>query len=200
VTVHAGRIAVAVAVADAAGCTAAPATLAPAARTTPSPPSSSPGIPPGSSAAVVSIDSSLLGVLPASVAGAKVQEDSEAETDAVNGNVPSALASSVAAAVAVDVGSGDLVYAIVVRVKDSGLGGAHFVSWRDSFDEGACSGSGGVIGHGETVIDDRQTFVGTCASGLHTYHVWLEDRSILVSATSRGEKRMGEQLMRGLRP
>ena len=35
----------------------------------------------------------------------------------------------------------------------------------------------------------------SCVAGLRTYHVWLEARDLLLSASSVGEGRFGEKLM-----
>ncbi|MES1239642.1 MAG: hypothetical protein ABUL57_02135 [Chloroflexota bacterium] len=102
-------------------------------------------------------------------------------------------------AVAVDAGNGDLVVVNIVRLKPGAFGAELFRQWRDSYDEGACAGSGGVVGHAEAVIADRQTYVTSCVASMHTYHVWLGDQGLLISASSIGADRFGEQLLKGLR-
>ncbi len=52
----------------------------------------------------------------------------------------------------------------------------------------------------ETQLGGRTVYVGTCAGGLHTYHTWIGERGLLVSAFALGGKGYGEQLMEGLRP
>jgi hypothetical protein len=56
------------------------------------------------------------------------------------------------------------------------------------------------VGNAEAQISNRTTYIGTCGGGAHTYHTYLEKANILVSATSVGTKRFGEQLMGTLRP
>ena len=34
---------------------------------------------------------------------------------------------------------------------------------------------------------------------MHTYHVWLAEQNILISASAIGEGRFGEELLKGLR-
>jgi hypothetical protein len=94
----------------------------------------------------------------------------------------------------------DLSSAMVARPVPGAWSEAWFRDWRESYDDGACGQAGGVAGHAEVELGGRTVFIGTCAGGLRTYHAWLEDRGLLVSAFSVGEGRYGEQLMAGLRP
>ena len=71
--------------------------------------------------------------------------------------------------------------------------------WRESFDEGACAGSGGVVGRAEAEIAGRQSYVTSCVNGLRAYHVLLEDAGVLISASAIGEGRFGEKLLAGIR-
>jgi hypothetical protein len=109
------------------------------------------------------------------------------------------IATEVDSAVAVDTGNGDLVLANIVRLVPGAFNADAFRQWRDSYDEGACAASGGVVGHAEAQIADRQTYVTSCVGSMHTYHLWLEDQDILISASSIGDDRFGEQLLNGLR-
>jgi hypothetical protein len=146
------------------------------------------------------VDTTLLGVLPAAVDGVPVTESTDGETDALaNTQLPS-IASALAAGLAVDSASGDFVYAVVVRLLPGGFGDAGFRGWRDSYDEGACSGAGGVVGHAQAQIAGRTVYIGTCDAGVRTYHAWIEDKNLLVSASAAGDRRFGELLMRDLRP
>jgi hypothetical protein len=149
--------------------------------------------------APVVIDSSLLGILPAEVGPAPVKEDLDAAAEAVNDPALDKIAIGVDAGVAVDLGNGDLVYALIVQLKPSAFGAELFRQWRDSYDDGACAQSGGVVGHAEAEIGGRQTYVTSCVQGMHTYHVWLEDKDILITASSIGDGRFGELLLKGLR-
>ena len=48
-----------------------------------------------------------------------------------------------------------------------------------------------------TTIDGRQVFIGSCANGAFTYHLrYGED--VIVSLTSVGEGRFGEQVVQNL--
>jgi len=170
---------------------AEPATAAPSAAASPAAPSAE---------ASVEVDPGLLQVLPADVEGVSMVESPEGEADASANASLRELADAVAAGVAVDQGSGDFVYAIVVALRP-GFDDATFRAWRDSYDAGACSeGGGGVAGHAESEIGGRTVSISTCANGLRTYHAWLATSEVLVSASAGGERRFGEKLMAGLRP
>ena len=150
-------------------------------------------------AAPVVIDDTLLALLPESVGSAPVQEDLDAAAAAVNDLAVQQIASAVDAGVAVDLGDGNLVYALVLRLKPASFGDELFRQWRDTYDDGACVQSGGVVGHAEAEIGGRKTYVTSCALGMHTYHVWLEEQNILISASSIGDGRFGEELLKSLR-
>jgi hypothetical protein len=55
-----------------------------------------------------------------------------------------------------------------------------------------------VSGHAEATIDDHETWIGTCAGGVHTWHATLEDGAVLVSLQGAGTNRYGEQIVAGL--
>ena len=150
-------------------------------------------------AAPVLIDDTLLAILPERIGTTPVQEDPDAAAQAVSDPALDQIATGVDAAVAVDLGNGDLVYAVVVRLRPGAFGAELYRQWRDSYDEGACAASGGVVGHAEAEIAGRQTYVTSCVQGMHTYHLWLEDQDLLISASSIGDGRFGEQLLKGLR-
>jgi hypothetical protein len=128
-----------------------------------------------------------------------VQEDLDAAAQAVSDPALDQIATGVDAGVAVDLGNGDLVYALIVQLKPGAFGEELFRQWRDSYDEGACAQSGGVVGHAEATIGDRKTYVTSCVQGMHTYHVWLADQNLLISASAIGDNRFGEELLKGLR-
>jgi hypothetical protein len=153
--------------------------------------------PPSHAGAVIE-DQSLLAVLPADVGGVAVAYESQAFADAV---ADTAFVQSVeAAAFAVAVDGEDLASAVVARPRGGLYSDAFFRDWRDSYNEGACGQAGGVAGNAETQIGEQTVYIGTCAGGLRTYHAWLADRGLLISAFSLGDRRFGEQLMAGLRP
>ena len=156
-------------------------------------PSASPSV-----GASVPVDPSLLAVLPATVRGLTVGPvpDPTGLTD------PTLVANvaRIAEAFAIDPASGDFAYASVIALRPGVFSDAFFRSWRDSFDTGACSGAGGVVGHAEAQIGGRTTFIGRCAGGLLTYHVRLNGRDAIVSVSSLGQAHLGEELIAGLRP
>lgn len=148
-------------------------------------------------AAPVVIDPSVLAFLPESIDGVPVQEDIDEAAVALNNQGLAQIATALDAAVAVQ--GDNLVLAWVVRLRPDRFTLDSYRQWRDSYDEGACTAAGGVVGHAEAEIDGRTAFVTSCAAGLHTYHVWLEDHDILISASSLGEARYGERLLAVLR-
>jgi hypothetical protein len=149
-------------------------------------------------APLVRIDPSLLAVLPDSLDGLSVLESSEADADAQSNASLALIADAAVGALAIDPGSGDFVLSLVVRLKPGTVDEAGFRNWRDSYDAGACSNA--VSGHAEAAIAGRTVYVGTCANGLHTYHLWIADRNLLVSASSGGARGLGEALFAELRP
>ena len=160
---------------------------------------------PGSSrspdiSAAVAIDPALLEILPAEVDGLPIAENAQGEQAALGDPLLAVVASAMAAGFAYDPATDEFVYAVVVRLLPGAMDGAVFRDWRDSYDEGACSQADGILAHAETEIGGRIVYIGTCTGGLRTYHVWLEDRGVLVSASAVGERRLGERLVGTLRP
>lgn len=183
-----------------AGPSTRPTTGAVATATAEAPPTlGAPPSPTPDDAAPVVIDSTLLGLLPETVVSTPVEEDLDVAAEAVSDPALDQLAVGVDAAVAVDAGNGNLVYALVVQLKPGAFGDEIYRQWRDSYDDGACAGSGGVVGNAEAEIGGRKTYVTSCVQGMHTYHVWLADENVLISASSIGDGRFGEELLRGLR-
>jgi hypothetical protein len=147
----------------------------------------------------LTLDPSLLAVLPATVDAIKVTEDPDAAAEALGNDSLPAIATALDAAVAVDVANGNLVYALVVRIRPAAFGDEAFRQWRDSYDQGACAAGGGVIGNAEATLGGRQTFITSCVGGMHTYHVFLKDQGIVISASAIGTGRFGEVLVTNLR-
>ena len=160
-------------------------------------PPPSPTQPPDTTPVV--LDQSLLDILPEQVAGVAIEEDIDAAATALSDPALPAIASALDAGVAVDVAKGNLVYALVVKLKPGAFRDEFFRQWRDSFDEGACMASGGVVGHAQMTIDARAVYITNCAAGMLTYHLLLPDEDVLISASSVGEDRFGELLMDNLR-
>jgi hypothetical protein len=153
---------------------------------------------PPSPAGDVIQDPSLLAILPADLGGVPVNLEAQAFADAAAD--PDFAANVDAAAFGVAVDGEDLASAVVAQLLPGTYSESFFRDWRDSYNEGACAQSGGVVGNAETQLGGRTVYIGTCAGGLHTYHAWLADRGAVVSAFSVGDRRFGEQLMAGLRP
>lgn len=164
---------------------------------TPNLPTTSPSTTPSST---VAIDPSLLAVLPTTVDGIELIESPEAENAALAGPELAAVGSAMAAGLAVDAASGQFVYAVVVRLTPGAMNDTVFRDWRDSYDQGACSQAGGITGNAEAQIGGRTVFIGSCSGGVRTYHVWLADQGLLISASAVGDRRLGELLMENLRP
>ena len=147
----------------------------------------------------VTLDPTVLAFLPESVNGIPVTESVDEASQALDDPSLPKIATSMDAGVAVDLGTGDLVYAWVVRLRPDKFTDEIYRQWRDSYDEGACSGAGGVTGNAEATIDDRTVYITSCVQGLRTYHVWLKDQGILISASATGDAKFGELLMDNLR-
>jgi hypothetical protein len=178
-----------------------PPTLAATEAVSPGLPSavaSTPGATPGATGPGAVEDPSLIAVLPADVDGNPVVLESQAFTEAMSDR--SFAVNVESAAFGVVVSGDDLASAVVAKPVDGVFSEAWFRDWRDSYNEGACERAGGVARNAEAELGGRTVYIGTCAEDLRTYHAWLEDRGLLVSAFSVGESRFGERLMAGLRP
>lgn len=151
-------------------------------------------------ATAVAIDRSLLDILPPTVDGLPVVDSPDGEAAALGDPLLSRVASGIAAGFALEPTGGDFVYAVVVRTFPGSMDAAAFRDWRDSYDQGACEQAGGVTGNAETEIGGRTVYIGSCAGGLRTYHLWLVERGVLISASAVGERRLGEVLVSNLRP
>lgn len=147
----------------------------------------------------LALDPTLLALLPATVGGIAVKEDPDAAAQALTNQGLPALATALDAAVAVDTANGNLVSALVVRIRPIVFGDEAFRQWRDSWDQGACADGGGVVGNAEATLGGRQTFITSCAGGTHTYHVFLKAQGVVISATAFGPGRFGELLLTNLR-
>lgn len=158
--------------------------------------------PTASVTAEVAVDPSLLDLVPDTVAGVPVQEDEATAADiAGEGSIaPFVSALAVAAAFGAPPSDAlpDYVVVTVARLKPGLFGNLFFRRWRDTFDAAVCEQAGGVDGHAEAEIGGRQTFIGTCAGGVHTYHVYLPDQDVIVSLQGAGDGRFGERVIEGL--
>jgi hypothetical protein len=157
------------------------------------------GTSPGASPAVP-IDPTLLAILPLTVDGQTITEVPEVEANLVTDPNLIANASGLAVALGIDVGSGQFAYIAVIQLKPLVFGNAFYLSWRQSYDEGACSQSNGLKSTGRTTIAGRQVFTGTCLGGADTYHVHLVAPDRLVSITSVGTSHYGALVLAALKP
>jgi hypothetical protein len=195
-----------------AACGSGLASPAPSGGATPAVPLGTLGPPGGEESAAASsplasggeavvVDPTLLGILPQTVDGIAMVESAEGESAALKDPNLTKVASAVASGLAIDAATGEFVYVFVVRLMPGALDDTGYRSWRDSYDEGACSQASGVTGHAETTIGGRTVYIGTCAGGVRTYHVRLDGPGLLISASAVGEqRRLGEKLVEALRP
>jgi hypothetical protein len=158
--------------------------------------------PGGSSTGGIPVNQGLLAFVPSTVDGVPVTFDPE--TSATLAADPSVAtdAAGLAVALAIVPGSSaaeDLAIVNVVRLRDPGRDDAWFHDWRDTYDEAACGQAGGVIGNAEADIGGGTVYIGSCAGGVRTYHTRLLGQGIVVSVTALGARRLGEQVMAGLK-
>ena len=194
----------------AAGCSTPPSTTQPFGSATPGldgtsssgapetigpPPSPSPP----DETTPVELDPTVLAFLPATVGGVAVTESADEATKALSDPSVGKIGTGLDVGVAVDQGNGNLVVAWVVRLRPNTFTDAIYQQWRDSYDEGACADAGGVVGRAEATIDARTVYITSCTTSTRTYHVWLEQPGILISASAIGDGRFGEVLMDNLR-
>ena len=147
----------------------------------------------------VALDPTVLAFLPLTVGDVPVTESADEATQALSDPSLGRIGTAIDAGVAVDMASANLVHAWVVRLRTDRFTEAIYQEWRDSYDEGACAAAGGVVGTAEASIDDRTVYITSCGATVRTYHVWLEQAGILISASATGDGRFGELLMDNLR-
>jgi len=145
------------------------------------------------------IDVALLDYLPETVGGAPVTEALDEAALALADPALPRIATALDVGLALDETSRNLVTAHVVRLREGAFDDDTYRQWRDSYDDGACAAAGGIVGRAEATIDARTVHVTSCVAGLRTYHVWIEDEHLLISASSVGDGRFGELLMSDLR-
>ncbi len=176
--------------------TSAPITPAPPAQTTAPSPTSS-----GGSSGVV-VDPALLRLLPREVDGVPLTADPDSAAGiAADGSIApfvSAIALATAFGPLATDTPGDYVVVTVARLRPGTFGDLFYRGWRDTFDGAVCELAGGVDGHAEADIGGHQTFIATCAGGVHTYHVHLPARDVIVSMQGVGESRYPELVVAGL--
>ena len=145
------------------------------------------------------IDAALLEFLPETVGGAPVTEALDEAALALADPALPRIATALDVGLALDEATRNLVTAHVVRLREGAFDDDTYRQWRDSYDDGACTAAGGIVGRAEATIDERTVHVTSCVAGLRTYHVWIEDEHLLISASSVGDGRFGELLMSELR-
>lgn len=144
------------------------------------------------------IDHTLLEHLPDTVDGLAVVAEDSGVAEAAADPAIARNATALAGAIVVDPATEEFAYAAVTRLREGVMSEEFYRSWRDSFDAEACSRAGGVAGHAEAEIGGREVFIGSCKEAVRTYHVWLGGSGVLVSVSAVGDRRLGEQLVRGL--
>ncbi|MEJ7696513.1 MAG: hypothetical protein WKF78_07840 [Candidatus Limnocylindrales bacterium] len=166
----------------------------------------------GGPATAIDVDPGLLARLPVAIDGVPLNADPDTAAEiAADPGLRSSVRSvavahafgPVASAAASDPtasgSAGDYVVVTVVRLRSGVFDAPFYRAWRDSFDQGVCAQAGGVAGHAEASIAGRTVSIGSCAGGVHTYHVYLPAQEILVSLQAMGPGRYGELVAAGLR-
>jgi hypothetical protein len=179
--------------------TVSPASTTPPISIAPASPS---GTPVAASAASpdVRFDESLLAILPPTVDGLVITSTPEVSTVVSADPQVALIADGYAVGVVRDPLSQEIAVALVIHLRTSTFGDAFFRSYRDSFDKAACEAAGGTVGNAEAQIAGRDTFIGTCAGGAHTYHVHVDGPAVIVSVVAASERRrLGELIIEGVR-
>jgi hypothetical protein len=177
--------------------TPSPSTASPSAPAASPPPGGIASSDPAASPAVT-LDPALLSILPATIEGASVKSEPDSFSEALAD--PDFVANVGSAAFAIVVDGGDLASGVVAHLRPGVYTDAFYRDWRDSYNQGACSQAGGVVGNAEADLGGRTVHITSCAGGLLVYHAYLPERDVVVSLFSLGDRRFGEQLMRGLQP
>jgi hypothetical protein len=170
---------------------------------TPATPEQTTAPPTGSGGASgVVVDPALLDLLPRVVDGVPLRGDPETAAEiAAEGSIApfvSAIALATAFAPGATDTPGDYVVVTVARLRPGTFGDLFYRGWRDTFDGAVCEQAGGIDGNAEADIGGRHTFIATCAGGVHTYHVHLPARDVIVSMQGVGESRYAELVVAGL--
>jgi hypothetical protein len=186
-----------------AACLAVAACAGPVESVSPSAASPTVSVAPEPSASAdggaIAVDEDLLDVLPDRIAGIDLVSDPDTAAAIASDPDLARTASAIAVALAIAPGrSDDLVVISVVQLRPGVFDDAFYRSWRDTYDTAACGPAGGVAGNAQAEIGGHDTFIGTCAQGAFTYHVYLEDLDRFVSITSVGDRRLGEQIVAGI--
>ena len=156
----------------------------------------------GSPGSGVTVDPTLLAVLPSTIAGVAITPDPTTAGDiAAEGSIApwvSAIALATAFGPPATGTTTDYVVITVAKLRPGTFSDVFFRGWRDTFDQAVCAQAGGVAGNAETDIGSRHTFIGTCHGGVHTYHVHLATQDLIVSMQGAGDGGWPEQIVQGL--
>jgi hypothetical protein len=148
------------------------------------------------------VDAALLDVLPDQVAGIPITPDLETAAQIADEGSIEPFVSAVALATAFGPPATgtvtDYVVVTVARIRPGIFSDVFFRGWRDTFDAGVCEQAGGVERNAEADIGGRQTFIGTCVGGVHTYHVHLPTKDLIVSMQGMGDGGWPERIVTGL--
>ncbi len=162
---------------------------------------SSAGAPP-SSAGALSVERTLLGILPGEVQGQPLRFDDETAAQIAASGDLAADIEAIAVGLYIQPGSSsadDLAIVNVVRLRPGVFSDAWFRSWQSTYDIGACEVAGGVEpGAAVSEIGGHETHIGSCSGGVHTYHVHLPSPDRVISITAAGKGRFGERVVAGL--
>jgi hypothetical protein len=166
----------------------------------PTTPSTGPSVPASGSGGTsgVIVDPKLLELLPRDIDGVPLGADAETAAEIASDGSIAPFVSALAIAAAFRPDQSDYVVVTVARVKPGVFSDLFFRGWRDTFDSAVCELAGGVDGNAEADIGGRHTFIGTCAGGVHTYHVHVPGRDAIVSMQGAGPGRFGERVVEGL--
>lgn len=153
-------------------------------------------------APAITVDDTLLDLLPNDVGGVPLTGDSAtaseiADDPSLTGSV-TAVAVAAAFAPAPSGLVGNYVVVTLARLEPGVFDDAFFRDWRDTFDGAVCAQAGGVAGHAEADIATHRTYITTCAGGVRTYHVRLAASGVVVSMQAVGDRRFGERVVEGL--
>ena len=145
------------------------------------------------------VDPALLAILPEKVGGVPIVETPEAEGSSVIDPAIARAVARLATGYAASASGNDWAVVSVAALRPGVWSEGFFRDWRDTYDTGVCTQPGGIDGRAAVTISGRDVEITSCGA-LHTYHVHLAGRDVLLSVTSVGDARFGEQVVAGLRP
>jgi hypothetical protein len=147
----------------------------------------------------LTVDPSLLAVLPGQVAGIAIQPSPEAAALVDDADLArSAEGVAVGIVAGGDPPGSDLAVSTVVRLRPGVYSQAFYDAWRADYDRAACEPAAGVADHDRQDLAGHGVDIAVCSGGARTYHTHL-DGDILVSVTAIGDQHFGDLVMAGLR-